>query len=242
MDSMTTTTDTEQSTVQQAKEEAATQARSVAQTASEQTRHVASDVAEEVKTQLSEQKSKLASSIREIGDELDQTAQSGQGTVANLAGEAASRTRQLSHWIDTHEPRDVLVEVEDFARQRPVVFLLSAAALGFLVGRVTRSAVSVARDNTSKQTSGTIDLREANLPGMPVMEPEGASMQPAVGIPTEAHLTGERTDTLAGSTGPLQQRAFDSESAYPKSDQPIGVGEVLPETGTSIGQVRRDKS
>lgn len=242
MDSMTTTTDTEQSTVQQAKEEVATQARSVAETATEQTRHVVSDVADEVKNQFSDQKSKLAASIREIGDELDQTAQSGQGTVANLAGEAASRSRQLSDWIDTHEPRDVLAEVEDFARQRPVVFVLGAVTLGFLVGRVTRSAVSVARDNTPKQTSGTIDLREANLPGMPVMEPEGASMQPAVGIPSEPHLTGEATDVLGQPSGPLQQRGYDSQSAYPKNDQPIGVGEVLPETGTNIGQVRRDHS
>ncbi len=241
MDSMTSTNETDQSTVTQAKEEAVNQARSVAQTATEQTKHVAADVADEVKSQLSEQKSRLASTIREIGDELDQTAQSSQGTVANIAGEAASRTRQLSSWIDTHEPRDVLAEVEDFARQRPVMFVLGAAALGFLVGRVTRSAVSVARDNTAGR-SDTIDLREANLPGMPVMEPEGASMQPAVGIPVEPHLTGERTDVLAESTGPLQQRGFDAESAYPKSDQPVEVADVLPQTGTNIGQVRRDHS
>lgn len=240
---MTSTPETDRSTVQAAKDETASQVRSVASTATEQTKSVASDVAGEVKTQLSQQKSKLASTIREIGDELDKTAASQQGTVASLVGEAADRSRQVSQWIDTHEPRDVLAEVEDFARERPVMFVLGAAALGFLVGRVTRSAVSVARDGTATSGSeGTIDLREANLPGMPVMEPEGASMQPAVGIPSEPHLTGEPTDTLAKDTGPLQQRGYDPESAYPKNDQPIGVGETLPETGTSIGQVRRDQS
>ncbi len=232
---------TEQSTMQAATEQAKEQAQNIAQTATEQTRNVVSDMTDEVRNQVSDQKSKLAATIREIGDELEQSAQSSQGTVANLAGEAADRTRQLSTWIDTHEPRDVLAEIEDFARERPVVFVLGAAALGFLVGRVTRSAVSAARDNSSTQPSNTIDLREANLPGIPVMEPEGASMQPVVGIPAEPHLTGQPTDSLAEDTGPLQQRSYDEQSAYPKSDQPVETGDVLPSTGTSIGQVRRDQ-
>jgi hypothetical protein len=232
---------TEQSTVQAATEQAKEQAQNIAHTATQQTRNVVSDVTDEVSAQVSAQKARLAASIRDIGDELEQTAQNGNGTVANLAGEAADRTRQISSWIDTHEPRDVLAEIEDFARQRPVVFVLGAATLGFLVGRVTRSAVSAARDNSS-QPSNTIDLREANLPGMPVMEPEGASMQPAYGIPIEPHLTGQPTDLLAEDTGPLQQRAHDEQSAYPNSDQPVETGDVLPSTGTSIGQVRRDHS
>ena len=232
---------TEQSTVQAATEQAKEQAQNIAHTATQQTRNVVSDVTDEVSAQVSAQKAKLAASIRDIGDELEQTAQNGNGTVANLAGEAADRTRQISSWIDTHEPRDVLAEIEDFARQRPVVFVLGAATRGFLVGRVTRSAVSAARDNSS-QPSNTIDLREANLPGMPVMEPEGASMQPAYGIPVEPHLTGQPTDLLAEDTGPLQRRAHDEQSAYPNSDQPVETGDVLPSTGTSIGQVRRDHS
>lgn len=232
---------TEQSTVQAATEQAKEQAQNIAHTATQQTRNVVSDVTDEVSAQVSAQKAKLAASIRDIGDELEQTAQNGHGTVANLAGEAADRTRQISSWIDTHEPRDVLAEIEDFARQRPVVFVLGAATLGFLVGRVTRSAVSAARDKPS-QPSNTIDLREASLPGMPVMEPEGASMQPAYGIPVEPHLTGQPTDMLAEDTGPLQQRAHDEQSAYPNNDQPIETGDVLPSTGTSIGQVRRDQS
>lgn len=232
---------TEQSTVQAATEQAKEQAQNIAHTATQQTRNVVSDVTDEVSAQVSAQKAKLAASIRDIGDELEQTAQNGNGTVANLAGEAAERTRQISSWIDTHEPRDVLAEIEDFARQRPVMFVLGAATLGFLVGRVTRGAVSAARDNSS-QPSNTIDLRETNLPGMPLMEPEGASMQPAYGIPVEPHLTGQPTDLLAEDTGPLQRRAHDEQSAYPNSDQPVETGDVLPSTGTSIGQVRRDHS
>lgn len=116
---MDSTTTDEQSKIQTAKEEAVTQARSVAETAGEQTKQVASDVADEVKNQIGDQKAKLASSIREIGDELEQAAQGSTGTVAGIAGQAADTTRQVSSWIENHDARDVLGEIEDFARQRP---------------------------------------------------------------------------------------------------------------------------
>lgn len=208
---MDSTTTDEQSKIQTAKEEAVTQARSVAETAGEQAKQVASDVADEVKNQIGDQKAKLASSIWEIGDELEQAAQGSTGTVAGIAGQAADTTRQVSSWIENHDARDVLGEIEDFARQRPVAFVLGAAALGFLVGRVTRSAVSSARDNASP----TIDIRK---PTQPVA---GTSMQP--------HLTGEPTDEaiLAGPSGPLQS-GFEGGN--------VEVGDVLPGVDTTVGR------
>jgi gas vesicle protein len=214
-----TTANSEKSKVQTAKEEAVAQVRSVAETAGEQTRNVASDIGEEMKAQLGEQKGRLASSIREIGDELEQAAQGSSGTVAGLAGQAAQTTRDVSRWIETHEPRDVLAEIEGFARQRPVLFVAGAAALGVLVGRVTRNAVAVARDTSSGQT---VDLRQATA------EPGGTSLHP---VP---HLTGEPVDEaiLGASAGPLQQRGM-------AADEPIVPGDVLPEAGPAIGQGRQ---
>jgi hypothetical protein len=141
--------------------------------------------------------------------------------VANLAGQAAETTRQVSRWIDTHEPRDVLAEIEGFARQRPVLFVTGAAALGFLVGRVTRNAVAVARDN---QSGETIDLRHQ------------AVVEPLPGAPVQAadpHMTGESIDeaVLRAASGPFQQRGNGV-------DEPIAPGDVLPATGSTIGQGR----
>ena len=214
---MDATTTDEQSKVQTAKDEAMNQARSVAETAGEQTKQVVSDVAEEVKGQLGDQKAKIASTIREIGDELDQAAQNSSGTVAGIAGQAADTTRQISSWIDTHDARDVLGEIEDFARQRPVVFVLGAAALGFLVGRVTRNAVASARDNSGQ----TIDLRQ-----------EAAFTAPVGGsgvTPSDPHLTGEPADAavLSGPSGPLQ-RGFEGDE--------VAVGDVLPGVDTTTGR------
>lgn len=203
--------DDEQSKIQTAKDEALEQARSVASTAGEQTKQVVSDVADEVKGQLGDQKTKLASSIREISDELDQAAQNSSGTVAGIAGQAADTSRQISSWIDNHDARDVLGEIEDFARRRPVTFVLGAAALGFLVGRVTRSAVASARDNVSP----TIDLRKPQPQETP--------------ISAEPHLTGEPADEaiLGEPTGPLQ-RGFEAGE--------VEVGEVLPGVDTTAGR------
>ena len=234
------TTTGEQSKVQAAKDETKAQVRAVAETAGEQTRHVIADVTDEMKAQVSDQKGRLAQTVRRIGDELDQAAQNSEGMVASIAGQAATTSRDISSWIETHELQDVMTEAEDFARRRPVLFLAGAAALGFLVGRATRSAVSAARDNGARNQ--TIDLRQQ---GVGAMGPQGYSMPPAMGDPIQAadpHLTGDVVVDevlLVERSGPLPQRGYDPESAYPNNDQPVDVGEVLPESGTTLGQGRR---
>jgi ElaB/YqjD/DUF883 family membrane-anchored ribosome-binding protein len=222
-----TTTDSGQSKVQTAKEEAVSQAQSVAETAVDQTKQVVNEVTDAAKSQIGEQKTRLASSIRQIGEELDQASQNSSGTVASIASQAATTSRQISTWIDTHDARDVLGEVESFARQRPVVFVLGATALGFLVGRVTRSAVSAARDNSSR-SGQTIDLRQDAIVPPPVVgtAPIQASDPHLTGDPMDAALLGE-------ASGPTS-RGYQTGG--------VGVGEALPGVDTTIGQGRREGS
>ena len=68
------------------------------------------------------------------------------GQMSDLAQEASRRVGEISHWLDNHEPGDVLEEVKRFARRRPATFLAIAAAAGVVAGRVTRGAVAA---NTS---------------------------------------------------------------------------------------------
>ena len=58
----------------------------------------------------------------------------------------AVETGEVSHWLDNHEPSDLLDEVKRFARRRPGAFLALAAAAGVVAGRLTRGAVAA---NTS---------------------------------------------------------------------------------------------
>jgi hypothetical protein len=114
----------------------------VAEEARRQTRDVTGKVGGEVRHQVDEQKHRLTHGLQDLADELADIADTRSGMVAGAAGDAAERTRQASTWLEQHEPRDLLTVVEDFARRRPVLFLMSAAAAGAVVGRLTRGMVS----------------------------------------------------------------------------------------------------
>ncbi len=168
------TTDSESSTTETAKEQArqvkdsAGQATSqVAQTTQEQAQQVAGDVrqqarqlTDETKQQLHEQagsqRDRAVSSLRSLGDELssmsDNSSQSGLGT--QLAKEGSQLTHQAADFLEQREPAQLLDEVRGLARRRPGAFLLGAAAAGVAVGRLTRGAMS-ARNNDSYDSSSS---------------------------------------------------------------------------------------
>ena len=102
----------------------------------------------ELRGQASNQQSQLASRLNSWASELGSMASKSEdaGPMTDLAQEAARRGGGIAHWLDTHEPADVLQEVKRFARRRPVAFLALAAAAGVVAGRVTRGAVAA---NTS---------------------------------------------------------------------------------------------
>src|SRR4030095_10481795 len=62
--------------------------------------------------------------------------------MTDLAQEASRRVGEMSHWLDNHEPADLLDEVKRFARRRPGAFLALAAAAGIVAGRAARGAVA----------------------------------------------------------------------------------------------------
>jgi len=102
----------------------------------------------ELRGQASNQQAQLASRLNSWASELGSMASKSEesGPMTDLAHEAARRGGEIAHWLDTHEPADVLDEVKRFARRRPVAFLALAAAAGVVAGRVTRGAVAA---NTS---------------------------------------------------------------------------------------------
>ncbi|MCU0282762.1 MAG: hypothetical protein MUD13_02545 [Candidatus Nanopelagicales bacterium] len=152
-------------TAQEAKEQAkgvATDAKeqaiSVVQSATEQTKGLVSGVGQQVSSEVESQKGRLVQLLREIGDELDQAAgrtEGADGRVAMVASEAATRTREASTWLESHQARDLVDSVSDFARRRPMVFIAGSAIAGMVVGRLTRGMVDAARDESAQQGSST---------------------------------------------------------------------------------------
>jgi hypothetical protein len=130
------------------KDVAKSEVSNVAGEAKYQTRNLVDQTRSQLRGQASNQQSQLASKVHSWASELGSMASKSDdsGPMTDLAQEATRRVGEISHWLDTHEPADVLEEVKRFARRRPVAFLALAAAAGVVAGRVTRGAVAA---NTS---------------------------------------------------------------------------------------------
>jgi len=153
------TVDTAKGEATNVKDTAAGAASDVAQTAKSEASNVAGEAKQQAKNligqtqselrgQVSNQQSAIAQKLNGWASELGSMASQGEesGQMNDLAHEASRRVGAVSHWLDNHEPADVLDEVKRFARRRPVAFLAIAAAAGVVAGRVTRGAVAA---NTS---------------------------------------------------------------------------------------------
>lgn len=126
-------------------------ARDVAETAKEKAADVTSDVRDqtaklmgETRDQLvgqaGQQKDRAADGLRSVADELRGMAEHGQsGWGAQLAGHGAQFGDQAADFLQQHEPAEILDEVRRYARRRPGAFLLGAAVLGVVAGRMTRA-------------------------------------------------------------------------------------------------------
>jgi uncharacterized protein YjbJ (UPF0337 family) len=120
----------------------------VAGEAKYQARNLVDQTRSQVRDQVSNQQSQLASKLNSWASELGSMGAKSDdsGPMSNVAQEASRRVGEISHWLDNHEPADLLDEVKRFARRQPVTFLALAAAAGVVAGRLTRGAVAA---NTS---------------------------------------------------------------------------------------------
>jgi hypothetical protein len=130
------------------KDVAKSEASSVAQEARYQARSLVDQTRSELRGQASNQQSALAEKLHGWASELGSMASKADesGPMSDLAQEASRKVGEFSHWLENHEPADLLDEVKRYARRRPVAFLAIAAAAGVLAGRVTRGVVAA---NTS---------------------------------------------------------------------------------------------
>lgn len=124
-------------------------ARDVAHEAKDRTRGLMDRTRNELGTQMESQQRHLAGGLRALGDELHQMADGTQdpGYATDLVQRAGEASGRAAQWFEDRQPRDVLHEVEDFARRRPGMFVLAAAGAGLLVGRFLRGAKDASGEN-----------------------------------------------------------------------------------------------
>jgi ElaB/YqjD/DUF883 family membrane-anchored ribosome-binding protein len=143
----------------------------VAGVAKREAQHVAGEASDAARATLNEAKAQIDSLVGQTRSELrtqaeDRTAQAANG-LHRMADElrALSEGRpqdaaQLSHYLrdaeqrvssfasrlDERGPDGLMHDVTGFARRRPGTFLLCAAGVGFLAGRLAHTGVAVAHD------------------------------------------------------------------------------------------------
>ena len=186
----------------------------VAETATEQVKEVvgeagrqARDLLDEGRHQIREQartgQQKAADGLSAIADELRRMADKGgqSGIASELARQAAERVHGVASWLHEREPETLLDEVRNWARRRPGVFLLGAAAAGAVAGRLTRGAVAAQRasgDDSSAVPSPRIPA-PSEVPPLPhlspgVTSPSASELGQELGGPGAGYYPGGRVE------------------------------------------------
>ena len=167
----------------QVAETAAAGAKDVVSEATTQLRQLFDQLRSELDGQASSQGQRAVGGLRSLADELRQMASGSQqqGLAGEAAHQAADRASSFADWLDGRQPGDILDEVRSLARRRPGAFLLGAAAVGLLGGRMTRGLTAGGPDQGTSRPTGH--------------DAGGQGAYPASGYPT-----GAAGATSAGAT------------------------------------------
>ncbi|HYP42037.1 MAG TPA: hypothetical protein VEX13_16905 [Chloroflexia bacterium] len=161
-----------QSVVQQAQETAEQvigQAQETAGKVVDQVRGTAESQLTSQKDRAAETAGTVAQAIRSAGEQLKGQDQSGFAQYADMAAE---RVEQFSNYLQSRDLREIVVEVEHFARRQPILFLAGAFTLGVLGARFLKSSGQQAQQGSftgtgdwSQGTSGSDYWREGDAGG-----------------------------------------------------------------------------
>lgn len=197
------------------------QAREVGQTTAEAGKHVAGTAADQAKNVAGEARRQASDLLSQGRDHATEQARSGQqkaagslsaladelrtltdgegasGPATDLLRQATGRVESLAGHLRDREPGDLLEEVRSFARRRPGAFLLGAAAVGVLAGRLTTGVVAAHKDQ-SGGSSGTpaapapheVTTGTGPLPGAPGAAAGYAAVPPVADGPGYDPVTG----------------------------------------------------
>jgi hypothetical protein len=124
------------------------EAKAVAQEVKYQAKDLFAQTQRELKDQAQVQQQRAASGLRSMSDELDSMTASAQnpGMATDLLRQASSRMAGAAAWLGDRDPGSLLYEVKSFARRRPGTFIIGAAVLGIVAGRLTRALAANASD------------------------------------------------------------------------------------------------
>jgi uncharacterized protein YjbJ (UPF0337 family) len=168
----------------------------------------------EISSQLSTQQQRLGSLVHSLADELGTMASKSDksGPVTDLAHEGSRRIGALAHTLETAEPSDLLEQVRNFARRRPVAFLVGSALAGVVVGRLSRSLAAEAHDAKVAAETPALPASTYSTPASTY-----STTAPTYAAGTTGYETGATTggyETGSYDTGYSATRAYDDDVTY----------------------------
>jgi ElaB/YqjD/DUF883 family membrane-anchored ribosome-binding protein len=108
-------------------------------------RSAAESLLEEQKRQVAARVSGIAEALRSAAHSLDAS----QNTIiARYVDRAAGQVEGISRTVRDRRWDEIAAETEAFARRQPALFVLGAAAAGFLVGRLVWAATGIQPERT----------------------------------------------------------------------------------------------
>lgn len=198
-------------------ETAKEQGREVVGEAKHQARNLYGEARSQLASQTGEQQRRAAGGLRSLADEMRSMAdQGGQaGPVSEIARQAADRVHGVAGWLEQREPGDIIAEVRSYARRNPGTFLVGAAVLGVLAGRLTKN-ISAAGDDQGgngypayNSGAGYDPERTAVIPtppaprAVPDAVPPGGYLDPTPGAYADPQTTTSYADPAGGVGQPL---------------------------------------
>jgi len=133
-----------------AKETAKDEARTVAATAKQeaanvvgeargQVRRLASQARDQATDRVRGSHGKMVERLRGLADEFEEMGRDGDSPGKALVSDLGQRGRRVADYLADRGPEGLLSEVTDFARRRPMAFIATAVAAGFLAGRLGKN-------------------------------------------------------------------------------------------------------
>jgi gas vesicle protein len=222
MDTQTTAPQTSADRADTVRQETKAATADVASTAGQEARRVAADTKhqvrrlvgqtrEDLQQQAATQQSRAASSLRELADQLREMADGSDqdGVARGLVDDVARRAGDAASWLDTRSPGSLLDEARGFARRRPGAFLAIAAGVGVVAGRLSRSLIDEAREESDRSTGGSAATGQYAGAAAPV----AADPMEMPSTMTSGAVAGGGTAGTAGGFGEVPPIATDGAGA-----------------------------
>ena len=155
----------------------------VTRQATDQARQFVGEAQSQLKEQASSQTQRAAGGLADVGRQiraLSEGRSDSAGVAADAARQLADKIEELAERIEQRGFDGTVEDLRSFARRRPGMFLLSAAATGFVVGRLGRGAQAAQQAESSPTTGPTSAsaLAASQAPLVPPAPPVPGTAEP----------------------------------------------------------------